>query len=72
MSVFETTRSVPLGSVSAFGVTSFVERANAGLRGWALSRSTAKALNKLSDRELADIGLIRGDIPELADRLARR
>jgi len=72
MSVFVSKRSVPLGAVSALGVTSFVERAYASLRSWALARSTAKALGKLSDRELEDIGLIRADIADLADRLAQR
>jgi uncharacterized protein YjiS (DUF1127 family) len=72
MSVFVSNRSVPLGAVSAFGVTSFVERAIASLRSWALARSTAKALDKLSDRELEDIGLMRADIADLADRLAQR
>jgi len=73
MSVFETNRSsVPLGAVSAFGVTSLVERAVASVRAWILARSTTKALEKLSDRELEDIGLIRGDIADLAERLAAR
>lgn len=72
MSVFVSKRSVPLGAVSALGVTSFVERAIASLRSWTLARSTAKALGKLSDRELEDIGLIRADIADLADRLAQR
>jgi uncharacterized protein YjiS (DUF1127 family) len=72
MSVFVTNRSVPLGAESALGVTSFVERTIAAIRGWALARSTSKALGKLSNRELDDIGLLRADIAEVAERLSRR
>jgi uncharacterized protein YjiS (DUF1127 family) len=72
MSVFESNRSVPLGAVSAFRVTSFVERSIASLRAWYLARATTKALEELSDRELEDIGILRSDIPEIADQLAGR
>lgn len=33
---------------------------------WMNVRSTRKALNRLSDRELDDIGLTRGDIERIA------
>lgn len=36
------------------------------LTDWRNSRSTRKALNRLSDRELDDIGLNRGDIEQIA------
>lgn len=35
-----------------------------GLRRWIRARDTARQLSALSDRELADIGLTRGDIAE--------
>ena len=41
-------------------------------QGWALGelegrrRETRKALEQLSDKELADIGITRGDIPRIA------
>ena len=35
---------------------------------WNDARSTRKTLNALSDRELADIGLCRGDIEDVATR----
>lgn len=37
------------------------------VQGWIDARATRKALHRLSDRELDDIGLTRGDI----DRVAR-
>lgn len=35
---------------------------------WNDARSTRKSLNALTDRELADIGLCRGDIEDVATR----
>jgi uncharacterized protein YjiS (DUF1127 family) len=35
------------------------------LRTWRLHRETIKELNRLSDRELKDIGISRGDIDRL-------
>ncbi|RMD91832.1 MAG: DUF1127 domain-containing protein [Alphaproteobacteria bacterium] len=43
----------------------------AALREWNDTRVTRKALGRLSDRELEDIGLTRGDIDRLAEAHAR-
>jgi uncharacterized protein YjiS (DUF1127 family) len=72
MSVYETNRSVPLGSVTTLRVVSFFERAVDAVASWRKSRATASALSELSDKQLADIGLMRGDISDVADALARR
>ncbi len=37
-----------------------------GLRRWLRARETARRLNALSDRELADIGIARHDIAQVA------
>ncbi len=44
---------------------SFVARLMAGIREWNELRVTRNALSALSDRELADIGLNRGDIGQI-------
>lgn len=44
----------------------------APLRAWNRARLTAKQLSELSDRQLVDIGVVRGDISELAQEVARR
>lgn len=72
MSVIETTRPAPLGSVFTFRVVSLVERVYDAFVGWRSARSTANALSELSDQQLADIGLVRGQIEDVADALARR
>lgn len=42
--------------------SSLLDRLVAAFSGWSELRSTRKALHALSDRELADIGLHRGEI----------
>src|SRR5581483_10016646 len=44
----------------------------APLRAWNRARLTARQLAELSDRQLTDIGVVRGDIDELAYEVARK
>ena len=67
MAAFDTTRT-------AYGTDSFVSRIGslfASMTGtvaaWNDARVTRNALAQLSDRELEDIGLIRGDIDMVAE-----
>lgn len=46
--------------------------ASATVIAWNDARTTRNALNVLSDRELSDIGLCRGDIDLIADGNTRR
>ena len=66
-----TTRPAPLGAITTFHVTQAVERAFLGFVAWRRARATEKALLKLSDKQLADVGLHRGEIVSLAEDLAR-
>lgn len=45
---------------------SIFERVSASLRYWSDVRETRRQLSALSDRELSDIGLARGDIERVA------
>lgn len=72
MSVYETTRPVPLGSVSTLRVVNLFERAYDAFTTWRDARATRSALAKLSDTQLADIGLRRTHIAAVAEDLARR
>ena len=56
MSAVTTNRSASLGAAGVLG------NLVAMLATWNDARVTRKALSKLSDRELDDIGLCRGDI----------
>ena len=44
----------------------------APLRAWNRARMTERQLSGLSDRQLRDIGVVRGDIAELAQEVARK
>lgn len=73
MSVYEVTpRPLPLGTLTTHRVVSVVEQAFARLANWRRARLTEAALRDLSDAQLSDIGVRRGEIGDFADALARR
>jgi uncharacterized protein YjiS (DUF1127 family) len=53
-------------SVAAYKVVMFFERRAAATSRWKQQRETFKSLHKLTDRELNDIGISRGDIRSIA------
>ncbi|MDH5529171.1 MAG: DUF1127 domain-containing protein [Paracoccaceae bacterium] len=64
MSTYDLNRPANAGSLpGVFGL--FVSTFSA----WNDARTTRTALSKLSDRELDDIGLCRGDIDTIASRV---
>ena len=67
MATFDTTRTA-YGSFSAVSnISAFFSNVVATIVGWNDARVTRNALNALSNRELEDIGLIRGDIDSVAE-----
>ena len=62
MAAYETSRPAPFGAISIFRAVQGVSGMFDMLSNWNDTRVTRKALGKLSDRELDDIGLCRGDI----------
>jgi uncharacterized protein YjiS (DUF1127 family) len=67
----ETSRSVPLGSITTFRIVSLTQHALGAFAAWRNARATEKALRHLSDQQLRDIGLRRGEIAAVAEDLAR-
>ncbi|MDE0766015.1 MAG: DUF1127 domain-containing protein [Amylibacter sp.] len=65
MANFVNTSSQPLGSITIFRVASLLEAAFTAVIRRHQSRKTKTALSKLTERELKDIGLTRGDINNL-------
>ncbi len=61
MSTIETNRSVAVG-----GVGNVVAQITSLIASWRETRMTRRELGRLSDRELDDIGLCRGDIERVA------
>ncbi|MBL9051778.1 MAG: DUF1127 domain-containing protein [Tabrizicola sp.] len=62
MAAVETTRPAPFGAITTYRAINAMSKAALAFSSWNDARVTRKALNKLSDRELDDIGLCRGDI----------
>ncbi|MEO9819047.1 MAG: DUF1127 domain-containing protein [Paracoccaceae bacterium] len=68
MAAFDTTRPV-YGSASVAGqFASFIVLLMTKVTSWNDARLTRNTLSNLTDRQLDDIGLIRGDIEALANR----
>ena len=67
MAAFDTTR--PFATVtSGAGAMNFFARIFGAVAAWNDARVTRNALDKLTARELADIGLIASDIEDIAVR----
>ncbi|MFC2970279.1 DUF1127 domain-containing protein [Acidimangrovimonas pyrenivorans] len=66
MAAYETTRPAPFGAISTFRVVQFFSNFAEAVADWNDTRVTRKSLSALSDRELNDIGLCRGDIEKVA------
>jgi len=62
MAAYETSRAAPVGAISIFRLVQGFGGAFGALSTWNDARMTRNALGKLSDRELDDIGLCRGDV----------
>lgn len=62
MAAVETTRPAPYGAITTYRAINALSNAVMAFRVWNDARVTRNALNKLSDRELDDIGLCRGDL----------
>ena len=68
MALANHTRPAPFGAIAISNLVAFAESAWTKLVDWNTQRRTRDMLAKLSDRELADIGLIRGDLENLPSR----
>ena len=62
MATYETSRTAPLGAITVFRMVQFISGPATAFKDWNSGRVTRKALSRLSNRELDDIGLCRGDI----------
>lgn len=57
---------------AGFSATSLITALVAKVAAWNDARVTRNSLSGLSDRELDDLGLVRGDIDDIADGTFRR
>ena len=68
MAVFDNSRTTYGAASAIHRVVAFIADASAAVVAWNDARVTRNALSSLTDRELDDIGLIRGDIDAVAFR----
>lgn len=66
MAAYQTTRTAPFGAIATYNIVRFFGDIGNAMIAWNDARVTRNALGKLSDRELDDIGLTRGDIADIA------
>lgn len=59
---YTTATAAPLGAVTTYRVVTAFSSLKAAFLAWNESRATRKALDALSEAQLADIGLSRSDI----------
>lgn len=72
MAAFTHSEPAPLGAVTFYRLVAFVERNVENFRRWRAARAIVRELRSLSTRQLDDIGVIPGDIEEMAWRLTAR
>lgn len=65
MALATTTRPAPFGAITTLKLVAGFEATVRSVLDWNTRRQTASALAQLSDRQLADIGLIRGDLDSI-------
>jgi uncharacterized protein YjiS (DUF1127 family) len=68
MALANNARPAPFGAIATFNLVNRFETAFKTISDWNAKRKTQNILSQLSDRELADIGLIRGDLDNLPSR----
>ncbi|GGX49598.1 DUF1127 domain-containing protein [Tateyamaria omphalii] len=68
MAAFDTTRPAYGAAPVAGQFSGLFSKLVAQVAAWNHARLTRNALNALTDRELEDIGLVRGDIDDVANR----
>lgn len=66
MTALNTDRATPLGSATLFRIVMLAEQAMDVVAAWHGARHTRRELSRLSDAQLDDIGLDRGDIARIA------
>ncbi len=68
MAAISSNRPAPFGAITVYRIASGLVAAGQRLVAWNNARTARNALSKLSDRELADIGLSRADLDNFVSR----
>jgi uncharacterized protein YjiS (DUF1127 family) len=65
MALAPNTRTAPFGAITTLNLINMFEGAVKSVSDWNAKRKTHNILSSLTDRELADIGLSRGDLHDM-------
>lgn len=65
-------RNPSMISIAAYRFADFIDQTVTDLRHYVVRSQTERALSKLSNRQLEDIGIPRSEIAEFSARAARR
>lgn len=68
MAIIETTRPAPFGAVVTFRIINIADTLRQNFVNASQARKTEKVLQRLSDAQLQDIGLLRGNINSTVKR----
>lgn len=71
MAIQTQTKAAPFGAISVFRGAQAVDNIANTFRSWNEARRTMNELYQLTDRELNDLGIARGEIREIAKRASR-
>ncbi|MEE9453384.1 MAG: DUF1127 domain-containing protein [Paracoccaceae bacterium] len=72
MAIFATPRAVPFGAITTLNVVHIFDTIIAKAKTWNATRKTTNVLFGLTDRQLDDIGLARGQINTVSYTMATR
>lgn len=72
MAVIPNSSQAPFGAISVFRFVSKIEQSFQALGMWQRARKAEAELSRLTDRELDDIGLVRGDISHVVQDVMKR
>ena len=71
MALLDTYRANATGLSVGGRINRALSNSIAAFQGWRAAQATRKELLRLSDHELDDIGLVRGDVDRIASRIYR-
>jgi len=72
MAYYNSPRTAPFGAITTLRAVTLFEHVLTAVKTWNDTRLTEAQLSRLSDRELRDIGLYRGQIGNVAHEVSRR
>jgi uncharacterized protein YjiS (DUF1127 family) len=71
MAITASAKTVPFGAITTFNLINRLDAIRTSVLDWNAKRKTLNVLASMSDRQLEDIGLHRGQLSDLYTRFGR-